>query len=293
MASPMGGTAAPTLGDQEFETSAVAASRTQTITVTGQGTVAKIVTFPADADVGNVGLVGTVSAAATTASVINRGAGTAAQFMAQIVIWLNTGTNLAKVGLTAIHDNTDGTALITYIAGADANDITPTSDQTGLSFAQITPGSDATGRFALPETTQLGTEVKDNGFFYKLIDPTLIAVESGWVVMPKRYAALLSQTGTDNPTVGTLYENTLGATVTWTYSGTGIYHGTTSSAVLTVNTVPFDRTILNVNNGSLNGLTGVAVGGSTFEVKTCAAADLTNGADDLLASTYIEILVYP
>lgn len=41
----------------------------------------------------------------------------------------------------------------------------------------------------------------------------------------KVYTAILSQTGTNDPTA-TVLQNTLGGTVVWTHQGTGVYHGT-------------------------------------------------------------------
>ena len=49
----------------------------------------------------------------------------------------------------------------------------------------------------------------------------------------KIYTALLSQTGTNNPTVIVL-ENTLGESITWTRVGVGLYRGTTTSNIFTI-----------------------------------------------------------
>ena len=59
--------------------------------------------------------------------------------------------------------------------------------------------------------------------------PNQVVVYSQLGVQPKKYTALLSQSGTGAPTV-TVLENTLGGTVVWTRSSTGTYIGTLSGA---------------------------------------------------------------
>src|SRR5690606_16353099 len=54
------------------------------------------------------------------------------------------------------------------------------------------------------------------------------------VAQPKRYVALVSQSGGSDP-VATVLENTLGATITWTRVSAGVYNATASSAVFTAN----------------------------------------------------------
>lgn len=59
--------------------------------------------------------------------------------------------------------------------------------------------------------------------------PNQVVVYSQLGVQPKKYTALISQSGTSAPTV-TVLENALGGTVVWTRNSTGVYWGTLSGA---------------------------------------------------------------
>jgi hypothetical protein len=73
---------------------------------------------------------------------------------------------------------------------------------------------------------------------------SIMAVDSSYYV----YTALVSQTGTSDPTVVVL-ENNTGATMVWTRKGTGDYDMTVTGLTMTnANTIVF------VNNGGRTGL---------------------------------------
>lgn len=78
--------------------------------------------------------------------------------------------------------------------------------------------------------------LESNGVFLSRInDKTII---------PKKYTAILTQTGTSDPTA-TVFENTLGGNVVWTRTNTGQYSGTLVGAF------PVGKTICNcsINRG--------------------------------------------
>lgn len=103
------------------------------------------------------------------------------------------------------------------------------------------------------------------------------------------YTALLSQSGTDDPTAVVL-ENTLGGTVVWTRDAGGEYRGTLTGAFTTDKTVGFGGAFLD-GDGYAN----------TAVVKTNASEDfvkvftqpLQTNLDGALNGTSIEIRVYP
>lgn len=104
----------------------------------------------------------------------------------------------------------------------------------------------------------------------------------------KKYVASLTQTSTGAP-VATVFENTLGATLTWIRSDTGIYVVTASSNVFTTNkTLIIDPK--QVDGG--NGLTG-----AVFSIASVSAIDVLtytgSAADDVLAGNVFEVRVYP
>ena len=110
------------------------------------------------------------------------------------------------------------------------------------------------------------------------------------VVRPyKVYTALLTQISISNP-VATVVENTLGGTVVWSRTSTGIYTATLNGAFLPSKTtvMPFFGTI---NGGvSLNQtISGVRIDNNSIGIRTSAGGSLT---DVLLLDATIEIRVY-
>lgn len=101
----------------------------------------------------------------------------------------------------------------------------------------------------------------------------------------KEYIALLTQTGTNAPTV-TVLKNTLGGTVVWTRNGIGDYIGTLASAF------PLDKTWI-----SSSGISGSATTiGQFYKDSVNNVGFLTYdgvASDDLLYYTSVEIRVYP
>lgn len=104
----------------------------------------------------------------------------------------------------------------------------------------------------------------------------------------KVYTALLTQTGTDAPTA-TILQNTIG-TVTYTYSGVGIYHAT-SSGLFTENKTFF---IMSSSNYGSDGI--------IFTIDWVSSSDITincfdtaahTSLNDALLKSPIEIRVYP
>ncbi len=116
---------------------------------------------------------------------------------------------------------------------------------------------------------------------------------------PKVYIALLTQDGTDVP-VATVLKNTLGGDIVWSYEGIGNYNGTLTEA-FTLNKTNLsqdgDKCLFNrliYNDGSGNVGRGYIIfrnDNSIFTIKTYSETDLLS--DDILSSTFIEILVYP
>ena len=98
----------------------------------------------------------------------------------------------------------------------------------------------------------------------------------------KRYLALLTQTGTDTP-VATVLENSLGGTLVWTRSGVGTYDATLAGVFL-------------ANKVFAPGFVIEAGGGALFSFSRTSnnvMAMFSGAGDGVLASTPVEILVYP
>jgi hypothetical protein len=107
-------------------------------------------------------------------------------------------------------------------------------------------------------------------------------------IAPKKYIALLSQTGTNAPVATVLYNNT-GASVSYVREGIGGYKAVLSSSVLTSNkTIVKIQSVRDENNyAGIYELTNNSV--SFFTVD-----GTVSNADNLLGyGSFIEILIYP
>lgn len=100
----------------------------------------------------------------------------------------------------------------------------------------------------------------------------------------KKYVAIMSQSGTDDPTA-LVMENTLGATITWVYDGVGSYYGNLSSAVLTPNKTWF----ISGNTADLNTITTI---NSTSQVQINTNGDIATPSNTMMTNVAIEIRVY-
>lgn len=98
------------------------------------------------------------------------------------------------------------------------------------------------------------------------------------------YTALLTQTGTNAP-VATVLENTLGATITWSYVGVGQYYATASSAVFTAS-----KTTGILSNSSSTGINAfVNISTTVFNTVTTVSGTVSNNE---LSKNMVEIRVY-
>jgi hypothetical protein len=109
----------------------------------------------------------------------------------------------------------------------------------------------------------------------------------------KKYVALLTQIGTNNP-VADVLENTLGGTLTWTRQSTGIYHATLTNAFPTADKVicigPGPGTVSNPQTGydfAKPNANRIELGCLIFD------GIGLNYSDDGLYKSAIEIRVYP
>lgn len=107
----------------------------------------------------------------------------------------------------------------------------------------------------------------------------------------KVYTALLSQSGTDAP-VATVLENTLGATITWSYVAVGQYIGT-SMGTFTVNkTVIFSGSANDTDVATAMYIMALLGNENTVQIGTFNQLAVPTASDGKLTNTLIEIRVY-
>ena len=117
------------------------------------------------------------------------------------------------------------------------------------------------------------------------------------------YTALLSQTGTDAPTVS-LKENTLGGTVVWTRVTPGVYNGTLAGAFLVDKTIPIPFgtapvSYMPIGNSTLPDFYWTVVRGSDDIIQLIvndinfSGAELSTALDSYSGGLLVEIRVYP
>lgn len=102
-----------------------------------------------------------------------------------------------------------------------------------------------------------------------------------------RYVALVSQTGTSDPTV-TVLENTIGGTIVWTRSTTGTYNGTLTGAFVAGSTW-----IVCTNTDESLNIGYAKCARTNNDVVTLRTQDITFSADDDFTNIAIEIRIYP
>jgi hypothetical protein len=109
-------------------------------------------------------------------------------------------------------------------------------------------------------------------------------------INPKRYRAILAQSGVGAPTVTTVLENTLGASLTYAYLGGGNYRITSGSNPFTANkTVATASLMKPLGTGSSSPCSIV----STGEIQIFTFDTLSTLTDELIDGGLIEIEVYP
>ena len=98
------------------------------------------------------------------------------------------------------------------------------------------------------------------------------------------YDAQITQTGTGEPTA-TVGENTLGGTVVWTRSATGVYHGTLAGA--------FAGTVIGLVSYNFVGSADLAFVGHSTDIIQILTKSFAGGAVDLDGCTvYLSVKVY-
>ena len=118
----------------------------------------------------------------------------------------------------------------------------------------------------------------------------LAALEGSRGPIPKVYAFIANQSGTDAPVV-TVLANTLGGTVVWTYDSAGAYIGTLSGAFPAAKTIivtPFAALAADFNNSTYRTLER-----TTDNTITINTSDGGSGSDGMLANTGFKLEVYP
>ena len=118
----------------------------------------------------------------------------------------------------------------------------------------------------------------------------LAALEGSRGPIPKVYAFIASQSGTDAPVV-TVLANTLGGAVVWTYDSTGSYFGTLAGAFLASKTIILTQLVA-APGGIENGAT-IYLARQSDNVISIITNDGGAAADGMLNNTGFKLEVYP
>lgn len=102
------------------------------------------------------------------------------------------------------------------------------------------------------------------------------------------YTALLTQTGTDAPTVVVL-QNTLGADVVWTRQSAGIYKGTCTGKFIEGKTAMYAQYTW---NNAITSILDFTYPDSISVNTSVLSGGVYTATDDLLLNTMVEIRVY-
>lgn len=119
------------------------------------------------------------------------------------------------------------------------------------------------------------------------------AVISGTINGVKKYVALLTQSGTDPP-VATVLENSLGGTVSYSYTSFGTYEATATGLLVSGKTIiRISSTLMDIggSDGALSARIEPITFPNSFAIKTISVGN--GDENELLNQTPIEIIVYP
>lgn len=103
----------------------------------------------------------------------------------------------------------------------------------------------------------------------------------------KVYTALVTQTGTSAP-VATVIENTLGVTVTFSYTSAGLYHATFSGTSAGTKFVPIVSNNAIASSGQLVAVVNTA--NNSFDLSSKISG---TGTDSLISTMTLEYRIYP
>lgn len=207
---------------------------------------------------------------------------------------------------TPTFTGSDGTG----ITGPDVVEAMTLYDRQGNAVMTLSKGVDGTFSHDLPSLRTaataaerlaltglpLGTKVRDDDtdFIFELLVVGGEADSSSWLVTPKRYVALLTQTGTDAPVATVQGTPTIGGDVTYGFD----FENDNYYEVLSDGLFPLGKTsiVMGSNfNGSSDG--GPLVYTQHVDVNTIRiySKDSATGSSvfELLTSTAFDIEVYP
>lgn len=191
--------------------------------------------------------------------------------------WINRTMAQLKTDLVLVKGDV---ALGSVDNTSDVGKPVSTAQQTALDLKANLASPTLTGTPTLPTGTIATTQAAGDS-------STKVATTAFVTKGIKIYVALLTQSGTNDPTAIVL-ENTLSGTLVWTRSATGEYRGDLTSAF------PADKTWCVVNSMINQKLGDGArirwVSANRVIVETFASG---GPADDMLLNTSVEIRVYP
>ncbi len=229
-------------------------------------------------------VTGTIKATSYTGSATLTGTPTAPTATA--------GTNTTQIATTAFVKNgfvaLTGNETIAGVKTFSSNILSNSLSTAGSDQLTLTSGSTSLIIDDYSSTIIAGGDIKATGFIRTTYLPgQLLKADGNVTVGYKVYTALLSQTGTSAPTA-TVLENTLGGTIVWTRSATGIYVGTLSGA-FTV-----DKTLTLMNTGhNVNGFEGISrVDADSVKVQTYLNGPTYSDGRLSNSGASIEIRVY-
>jgi len=164
-------------------------------------------------------------------------------------------------------------------------------EDSGIATSQVATSQTAATAVARLALTGLARGARvyqtDNGFWYELTNAAAPSDAASWQGIPKKYVALLTQTGTDAP-VATVLENSLGGTVVWSYNGVGAYRAILSGAF------PSDKVNVQIANGTFSVPVFVSKNTSTADRFDIAVVDVSaSSAEWEVTGASICVLVYP
>ena len=130
-----------------------------------------------------------------------------------------------------------------------------------------------------------GAFINDVKHYFSKINEIIDWINNIGTPSYKVYTALLTQTGTNAPTVDSVQVNTLGSNVSWSYSDVGEYQFSITPSIFTST-----KTIVIIS--TIKGFSQFTIAGGNFGKIYTFAPTTGLAGNNILSSTSIEIRVY-
>ena len=221
-----------------------------------------------------------------------------------------TGSGVGANGLgSSIQFLAEGSALPTPFTTSSIESVVTNAatERSELRFNVNPAGPNLANSFTLKDNLSIALPFYGDGSYTGTATHSLSVDVDGNVIetapAPKVYLALVTQTGTLDPTV-TVIQNTTGETVTWSYIGVGTYNAEITNGIFSINKTSVTTSLggyapVSPYDGVLVGVGGQRLSSTVVQILSLGAPNRLGVQDDValsngvLYNATVRIEIYP